>query len=166
MTALGLQRDLVRSAERKIVETANHIVRRLSDNELGLELEVNHDGDTDTFSLLVRKADLAQPIGIDFVSGSQRFRVAVAVALAIGKFSATGQRNCPLESVIIDEGFGSLDKDGLRCMADELRLLKDKSDLKKIILVSHQEEFVSNFPVGWQLTPDPTGTKAEKFRRS
>ena len=64
---------------------------------------------------------------LQFLSGSQKFRVAVAVALAIGQFSSAKAR--PLDSVIIDEGFGSLDKDGLQAAADELQrlsLLVDK----------------------------------------
>ena len=114
------------------------------------------------------RADDPTPIDVKYLSGSQKFRVAVAVALAIGRFATSGTEARPLESVIIDEGFGSLDKDGLRCMADELHRLKDMKDtlgLKRVILVSHQEEFVRQFPVGWQLERGDTGTTATKIRR-
>ena len=75
---------------------------------------------------------------------------------------ATGQSR-PLESVIIDEGFGSLDRDGLAAAADELNRLKDH--LRRIVLVSHQEEFASRFPVGYRLAQGETGTTATAFRR-
>ncbi len=54
---------------------------------------------------------------------------------------------------------------GLRAMADELTRLKGNTDLKRIVLVSHQDEFVNSFPVGWRLSRSDTGTIAEKFRR-
>ena len=51
------------------------------------------------------------------------------------------------ESVIIDEGFGSLDKNGRDDMIQELNELKQQ--LARIILVSHQEEFTGAFVNGY-----------------
>lgn len=161
----GLQRELVRKAEQQIVRFANETVRNLSDGDLSIELDEADEGPDKAFTLKVRRADDATPIGVNYLSGSQKFRVAVAVALAIGRFATSGTQACPLESVIIDEGFGSLDKDGLRAMADELTRLKGSTDLKRIVLVSHQDEFVNSFPVGWRLSRSDAGTTAEKFRR-
>lgn len=161
----GLQRELVRKAEQQIVRFANETVRNLSDGDLSIELDDAEEGPDKAFTLRVRRAEHATTIGVNYLSGSQKFRVAVAVALAIGRFATSGTQACPLESVIIDEGFGSLDKDGLRAMADELTRLKGSTDLKRIVLVSHQDEFVNSFPVGWRLSRSDTGTTAEKFRR-
>ena len=161
----GLQRDLVRSAECQIVAFADETVRHLSDGDLSIELEDADDGRDKAFTLRVRRADAPEAIGVAYLSGSQKFRVAVAVALGIGRFAAAAAGTRPLESVIIDEGFGSLDRDGLRCMADELARLKDRCALKRIVLVSHQEEFVDRFPVGWRLSRGETGTTALAYRR-
>ena len=161
----GLQRELVRSAERQIVHFADETVRHLSDGDLSIELDTAEDGPDKAFTLRVHRADDPSPTGVHYLSGSQKFRVAVAVALGIGRFATSGTQARPLESVIIDEGFGSLDKDGLRCMADELHRLKDKLALKRVVLVSHQEEFVSRFPVGWRLSRGDAGTTVERFRR-
>ena len=78
---------------------------------------------------------------MEFTSGSQRFRIAVSLALASGQFVASDSRR--IESVIIDEGFGGLDKSGLNAMLDMLDDLKQR--LKRIIVVSHQEEFAGGF---------------------
>lgn len=159
----GLQRDLVRSAERDIVRYANDTVRNISCGDLTIELDETEDGPDRAFALRVRRADDPTPIGVHFLSGSQKFRVAVAVALAIGRF-ASGQAR-PLESVIIDEGFGSLDRDGLQVMGEELRNLQKSQSLRRLILVSHQEEFTARFPVGYRLEPGENGTTATRFRR-
>ena len=54
-----------------------------------------------------------------------------------------------MDSVIIDEGFGSLDQAGLREMSEELHRLSDT--LGRIILVSHQEEFARTFPHKYEI---------------
>ncbi len=159
----GLQRELVRTAEREIVHLANDTVQNLSDGDLSIELDDAPDGDDKAFALRVRRADDGIATPVNYLSGSQKFRVAVAVALAIGRYAAGQAR--PLESVIIDEGFGSLDKDGLRAMADELNQLQRTQSLKRIVLVSHQEEFASRFPVGYRLAHGDTGTTATAFRQ-
>jgi DNA repair protein SbcC/Rad50 len=157
----GIQRELVRSAEREIVRLAHETVQNLSDGDLTLELDTSADGDEQAFALQVRRADGPTPIGVDYLSGSQKFRVAVAVALAIGKFAAGQAR--PLESVIIDEGFGSLDRDGLRAAAVELNRLRQH--LRRIVLVSHQEDFADQFPVVIRLTAGENGTVATAVRK-
>jgi DNA repair exonuclease SbcCD ATPase subunit len=157
----GIQRELVRSAERDIVRMANDTVQNLSDGDLTVELESGADGDDQAFALQVRRADGPTPIGVSYLSGSQKFRVAIAVALAIGRFAAGQAR--PLESVIIDEGFGSLDKDGLRAAAAELNRLRQH--LRRIVLVSHQEDFADQFPVVIRLTAGENGTVATAIRK-
>jgi DNA repair exonuclease SbcCD ATPase subunit len=157
----GLQRELVRTAEREIVRLANDTVQNLSDGDLTVELDDSEDGGDQAFSLQVRRADGPTPIGVNYLSGSQKFRVAVSVALAIGRFAAGQAR--PLESVIIDEGFGSLDRDGLRAAATELNRLRQH--LRRIVLVSHQEEFADRFPVVIRLSQGENGTKATAERK-
>ena len=161
----GLQRELVRAAERQIVRFADETVRHLSDGDLSVALDDAEDGPDKAFTLKVRRADSPVPTGVAYLSGSQKFRVAVAVALGIGRFATSGTQARPLESVIIDEGFGALDQDGLQRMADELHRLKEKSNLKRVLLVSHQEAFTARFPVGYELRPGDAGTVARPFRR-
>jgi DNA repair exonuclease SbcCD ATPase subunit len=156
----GLQRELMREAEAEIVRHADGIVRNLSSGDLSLELNPSEKKEKEALVLQVRRAESPDPIPVEYLSGSQKFRVAISIALAIGRF-ATGQTR-PLESVIIDEGFGSLDKDGLEATANELKRLKNY--LKRIILVSHQDEFIEHFPATIRLKPGETGTAVEAYR--
>jgi DNA repair exonuclease SbcCD ATPase subunit len=157
----GLQRELIRSAEREIVRLADDTVRNLSDGDLAIELKEPSGEEDRALDLLVRRADAPAPTPVTYLSGSQKFRVAVAVALAIGRYAAGQARR--LESVIIDEGFGSLDRDGLDAMANELNRLR--RHLRRVVLVSHQEEFADRFPVVIKLAHGETGTTAEAVRR-
>ena len=158
----GIQLDLVREAETEVIALADDTLRRLSNQELSLEADDEATGkDLKAFALRIRKVGESKPTGVDFISGSQRFRVAVSLALAIGRFAAGKQR--PIEAVIIDEGFGSLDKDGLRAMAENLHELRRTQSLKRIILVSHQESFTDQFTNGYKLTPSESGTTVERI---
>jgi len=146
-----LQRHLLQQAEEGIIENANEVLDRVSSGTLRLELTPS--AESDDGKVTARSSNKAldlvalhsetggAPMPVDFLSGSQRFRVAVSLALGIGRYASQGTRR--IESVIIDEGFGSLDKTGRREMIDELHLLKD--ELKRIILVSHQEEIAEAF---------------------
>ncbi len=157
----GIQLDLVREAETEVIALADDTLRRLSNQELSLEVDDEATGrDLKAFALRIRKVG-ENPVGVEFISGSQRFRVAVSLALAIGRFAGGKQR--PIEAVIIDEGFGSLDKDGLRAMAENLHELRRTQALKRIILVSHQETFTDQFPTGYRLTPTEAGTTVERI---
>ncbi len=145
----GLQRDLLRSAEKAIVEYANAILDRLAGGQLYVELAqptAGRSGAPKVLDLLARTTSSTSAVqDVAFLSGSQKFRVAVALSLAIGQFASNTRR--PVQAVIIDEGFGCLDAVNRQVMIQELQNLR--GHLKRILLVSHQDEFASAFPDGY-----------------
>ncbi len=151
----GLQLHLLRQAERGILGHANTILDNLSGGDLRLQSRNTADGDPadHAFDLDVMNGRTGATHPVEFLSGSERFRVAISLALAIGQY-ASGGRRCG-ETVMIDEGFGSLDGDNQRVMIDELHNLKGL--LKRIILVSHQESFAAAFPDGYRFAVDESG---------
>jgi DNA repair exonuclease SbcCD ATPase subunit len=159
----GLQLHLLRRAERAIVDLANETLDGLSRGRMRLELRGTDDEaesqSTKALDLMVYNYDTgAHPTAVALASGSQRFRIAVSLALAIGRYLSRESRK--IESVIIDEGFGSLDKNGRDDMIQELNSLKEQ--LSRIILVSHQEEFTSAFVNGY-LVELVDGTSQVRF---
>jgi len=151
-----LQRHLLQQAEMGIVAYANRTLDHISGGTIRLELrqpeavagKAAGKGVTKALDLVAYKKDVGDaPLLVDALSGSQRFRVAVSLALGIGEYASRGVRR--IETVIIDEGFGSLDQQGRRDIIQELHALK--SVLKRIILVSHQEEFFNAFSNGYKI---------------
>jgi len=144
-----LQRFLVMEAERQIVDCTNAVLDRISGGQLYLRLISGNDesGNRKTLDLeCVNRNSGQTPIQVAFLSGSQKFRVAVSLALGIGQYASRQHR--PIESVIIDEGFGCLDRVGRLGMIQELQNLRGQ--LKCILLVSHQEEFAEAFSDGYK----------------
>lgn len=148
-----LQNHLLLQAQAGIVTYANEILGRISSGTLRIELRQKEEVNerrvrTKTLELVAYNSEVGtESLPVNFLSGSQKFRVAVCLALGIGQYTNFGTRQ--IESVIIDEGFGSLDKEGRDEMIHELRLLKNV--LKRIILVSHQEEVVDAFDNGYMI---------------
>jgi DNA repair exonuclease SbcCD ATPase subunit len=158
-----LQRFLVRKAETQIVDYANAVLDRLSGGQLFLRLVGTDDGSTEKALELEcsNRVTGGAPINVAFLSGSQRFRVAVALALGIGQYASKQHR--PIESVIIDEGFGCLDRAGRQVMIQELQNLR--GHLHCILLVSHQEEFADAFPDGYRFELQDGATQVSRFVR-
>jgi DNA repair exonuclease SbcCD ATPase subunit len=159
-----LQRHLVRRAERQIVDYANAVLDRLSGGQLFLRLVGSEDGLGADKALDLECANRVtggSPINVAFLSGSQRFRVAVALALGIGQYA--GKQHRPIESVIIDEGFGCLDRAGRQVMIQELQNLR--GHLHCILLVSHQEEFADAFPDGYRFELQDGATRVTRLAR-
>jgi DNA repair exonuclease SbcCD ATPase subunit len=160
-----LQLYLVRQAERQVVEYANAVLDRLSGGQLYLKLsgEASGDGsDAKALELLVYNRQTGEtPINVSFLSGSQKFRVAVSLALGIGQYASKLHR--PIESVIIDEGFGCLDRQGRQVMIQELQNLR--SQMRCILLVSHQEEFADAFSDGYHFELNEGATQVRRIQR-
>lgn len=160
-----LQLYLVRQAERGIVDYANAILDRLSGGQLYLRLRGEESLDTGADQALQLEAYNrtagAAPIGVAFLSGSQRFRVAVSMALGIGQYASRQHR--PIESVIIDEGFGCLDRQGRQVMIQELQNLR--GHLRCILLVSHQEEFAEAFADTYRFELNDGATRVQRLQR-
>jgi DNA repair exonuclease SbcCD ATPase subunit len=157
-----LQRHLVRRAERQIVDYASAILDRLSGGELHLRLRGGSGESESAFDLeVINRAASPEPIAVAFLSGSQRFRVAVSLALGVGRYASGEER--PIESVIVDEGFGCLDRDGRQVMIQELQNLR--GFLKRILLVSHQEEFADAFHDGYHFELVDGSTRVTRVQR-
>jgi DNA repair exonuclease SbcCD ATPase subunit len=160
-----LQLYLVRQAERQIVDHANAVLDRLSGGQLYLRLRGGEEGEAASEQALELEAYNRttgdQPINVAFLSGSQRFRVAVSLALGIGQYASRQHR--PIESVIIDEGFGCLDRNGRQVMIQELQNLRGQ--LHCILLVSHQEEFADAFNDGYHFELNEGSTRVRRVQR-
>jgi exonuclease SbcC len=159
-----LQLHLIREAERQVVDHANAVLDRLSGGQLFLRLCGEAGGDEQAAKALeleaYNRATGARPINVAFLSGSQKFRVAVSLALGIGQYTNRQQR--PIESVIIDEGFGSLDKEGRQAMMQELKNLQGY--LRRVLLVSHQEELADAFADGYHFELRDGSTRVQRFQ--
>ena len=152
----GIQTALMRSALEDIHQRSNVMLSRISGGQL--QLEVNFEQTSRGEEIFFRCVDAAsseQPLDVQFLSGGQRFRCAVALAAGIGQRASS---DGTMPSLIVDEGFGSLDTQGRAEMLDEIREMSEFYE--RVIVVSHMESFhdQSLFPARFELTKEGTRT--------
>ncbi|MEG2327213.1 MAG: SbcC/MukB-like Walker B domain-containing protein, partial [Akkermansia sp.] len=91
---------------------------------------------SDSLSLQVVDLDMLSEIrSVHSLSGGESFLISLALALGLSSLSSNRMR---IESLFIDEGFGSLDADTLRVAMDALERLQTQG--RKIGVISHVAE--------------------------
>lgn len=86
------------------------------------------------------------------LSGGESFLISLALALGIASMASGHTR---LESLFIDEGFGTLDQNSLHMVMDALDRLQSQG--RKVIVISHISEMHERIPVKIQVTPQGAG---------
>ena len=97
----------------------------------------------DTLALQVIDRDMCDEVRtVHSLSGGESFLVSLALALGLSSLSSNKMR---VESLFIDEGFGSLDAETLRLAMDALESLRTQG--RKIGVISHVQEMTERIPV-------------------
>jgi exonuclease SbcC len=152
----GLQAAVVTTAQKAVTTNANATLSRLTKGIWKVELEENEHGT----ELEILARDLSQPNStlrpFAFLSGGERFRVAISLAVGIGQ-SVSGGRT--VDTLIIDEGFGALDEMNRGLLISELsRLSEDVLQGGRVIVVSHQDDVCEEFANRYHVFESSDGT--------
>ncbi len=109
-----------------------------------------------SLGLLVRDQDMGGEIrSVNSLSGGESFLVSLALALGLASLSSNRVR---VESLFIDEGFGSLDSDTLRVAMDALDTLHSSG--RKVGVISHVQEMTERISTKILVLPSGGGTSA------
>lgn len=96
-----------------------------------------------TLGLQVLDRDMADEVRTVYsLSGGESFLVSLALALGLASLSASRMN---VESLFIDEGFGSLDPNTLNIAMDALERLHNQG--RKVGVISHVQEMTERIPV-------------------
>lgn len=91
------------------------------------------------------------------LSGSERFRCALALRIALARCIAR-RTGTPMETIVMDEGWGALDEEYRKAVQDVLvELSKDFA----VYTVSHIEEIKSSFPTVIEVNKDSGTSRVE-----
>lgn len=114
-----------------------------------------------TLALEVIDCDMCDEVRTVYsLSGGESFLISLALALGLSSLSSN---NLKVESLFIDEGFGSLDADSLRTAMEALEQLQMQG--RKIGVISHVQEMSERISVQVQLHKSVNG-KSEIVIRS
>ena len=141
----GIQAWLIEIALPEIEVEANKLLGRMTDNRMSVKIETQREtkkGDT-VETLDIKIADELGTRNYEMFSGGEAFRIDFAIRIALSKLLAR-RAGAPLPTLIIDEGFGTQDSNGLEKLKEAIISIQD--DFEKILVVTHIEEFRDAFP--------------------
>jgi exonuclease SbcC len=153
----GVQALLIEDALPEIEYEANLLLAELTNNQAHIIIDSLRDlkkgGTKETLEIKI-----SDPLGIrpyEMFSGGEAFRIDFALRIAISKLLAR-RAGTSLQTLIIDEGFGSQDEEGIAHISDALYKIQDH--FAKIIIVSHLPSMKDNFPVHFLIEKGPHGS--------
>lgn len=153
----GLQALLIEEALPEIEQEANILLAQLTDNQTQIYIESLRDlkkgGSKETLDIKISDAIGLRPY--EMFSGGEAFRIDFALRIAISKLLAR-RAGTSLQTLIIDEGFGSQDDEGLQLIMDSI--LKIQSNFAMVIIVSHLPSMKEQFPVQFIVEKKASGS--------
>ena len=142
----GIQALIIENAVPEIEEEANALLARLTDNRTQIAIESLRDlktgGTRETLDIKI--SDELGERNYELYSGGEAFRTNFALRIALSKLLAK-RAGTKLRTLVIDEGFGTQDAEGLEHLVDAIQAISD--DFDKIVVVTHLEELKNAFPV-------------------
>ncbi len=137
---------------------ANGILERISSSGMKVRLDTqktlkSRDGLAETLDIVVRDVFGERPY--EAYSGGERLRLDLALRVGLSKLLAN-RAGAKLETLVIDEGLGSLDESGLQQLQDCLGTLQQ--EFKLVLVVTHVESMKHTFPSQIVVTKDSAGS--------
>jgi exonuclease SbcC len=143
----GIPALLIEQALPDIEDEANKILERLSDGMMSVQFNTQsaykdkkRADKKETLDILI--SDSAGPRPYEMYSGGEAFRVNFAIRMALSKVLAR-RAGARLQTLVIDEGFGSQDALGRQRLVEVINLIR--SDFEKILIITHLEELKDAF---------------------
>ena len=154
----GVQALLIEHALPEIEERANELLERLTDGEMRVSFETQKklkSRDAVAETLDIRISDNAGERPYDNFSGGEQFRVNFAVRLALSQLLAK-RAGARLQTLVIDEGFGSQDPNGRQRLVEAINTIQD--DFARILIITHIDELRDAFPTRIEVVKTLSGS--------
>jgi exonuclease SbcC len=144
----GVPALLIEQALPQIEQKANDLLDRLSDGQMSIRFvtqaeykDKKRDDLKETLDIQI--SDSAGTRDYEMYSGGEAFRVNFAIRLALSEILAQ-RKGARLQTLVIDEGFGSQDTQGRQRLIEAINIVKN--DFSKILIITHLDELKDAFP--------------------
>jgi exonuclease SbcC len=144
----GVPALLIEQSLPQIESKANDLLDRLSNGQMSVRFvtqaeykDKKRDDLKETLDIQI--SDAAGVRDYEMYSGGEAFRVNFAIRLALSEVLAQ-RKGARLQTLVIDEGFGSQDVQGRQRLIEAINLVK--KDFAKILVITHLDELKDAFP--------------------
>ena len=156
----GVPALLIEQALPEIEDQANEILNRLTEGDMSVRFSTqkdyrdkNRDDKKETLEILI--SDGAGTREYEMFSGGEGFRINFAIRLALSRVLAQ-RAGARLQTLVIDEGFGSQDAEGRSRLIEAINLVRP--DFACVLVITHLEELKDAFPVRIEVEKTLTGS--------
>ena len=155
----GIQVAIIETVVPEIEKEANRILSRLTENQMHIALITQREkkssaGLTETLDVVI--ADNLGTRNYELYSGGEAFKIDFALRLALSRLLAN-RAGAKLQTLIIDEGFGSQDDAGKERLVEVIKSIQNEFEL--ILVVTHLDELKEVFPAQILVSKDDEGSK-------
>ncbi|MEU4556850.1 SMC family ATPase [Actinoplanes sp. NPDC023936] len=155
LRANNFERWLLEEALDLLVDGASGILRELTNGQYEL---VHDKGEF----FVVDHHDAGLKRGVRTLSGGETFQASLALALALSEqLAGMSTTAASLESIVLDEGFGTLDAATLDVVAATLENLAARGD-RMVGLVTHVQALAERVPVRFEVHKDARTAHVER----
>ena len=155
----GVPAMIIEAAVPEIEAEANRLLSRMTGGRMHVRLETQRETKTTKEvreTLDIRIMDELGERPYENYSGGEQYRVNFALRIALSRLLAR-RAGAQLETLIIDEGFGTQDAQGRERLVETIRAIQD--EFARVLVITHIEEMRGAFPVQIEITKTPQGSE-------
>ncbi|MDP8924425.1 MAG: SMC family ATPase, partial [Chloroflexota bacterium] len=143
----GIQAMLIETAIPEIEDEANRLLTSMTDGRMHVAFSTQRtratgEGVIETLDIVINDELGARPY--EMYSGGEAFRVNFAIRIALSKLLAR-RAGARLQTLVIDEGFGSQDEEGRERLVEAIKSIEDQFAM--ILIITHLDDLKERFPV-------------------
>jgi exonuclease SbcC len=159
----GIPALLIEQALPEIEESTNVLLSRLSNGRMSFNFltqrdykDASREDRKETLDMVI--SDSVGQRDYEMFSGGEAFRVNFSIRLALSQVLAR-RAGARLQTLVIDEGFGSQDAQGRQRLVEAINLVRD--DFEKILVITHLDELKDAFPTRIEVEKTPSGSQLQ-----
>ncbi|MFN4293628.1 MAG: AAA family ATPase [Thermoflexales bacterium] len=155
----GVPAMIIESVLPELEAAANALLGRMTNGRMNVRFEtqrLTQKGETSE-TLEIRISDELGERAYEMFSGGEAFRVNFAIRIALSRLLAH-RANARLQTLFIDEGFGTQDAQGRERLIEAIKAIED--DFERIFVITHIDELKDAFPAQIEVRKTPRGSVA------
>lgn len=155
----GVPAMVIEAVLPELEASANDLIGKMTNGRMNVRFEtqrLTQKGDASE-TLEIRISDEVGERAYEMYSGGEAFRVNFAIRIALSKLLAH-RANAKLQTLFIDEGFGTQDVQGRERLVEAINAIKD--DFERVVVITHIDELKDAFPDRIEVTKTAKGSVA------
>lgn len=160
----GVPAMIIEATVPEIELETNRLLSLLTDDRMRVRFQTQRRTKTGEprEALQIQISDEAGTRPYENYSGGEQFRVDLAIRLALSKLLVR-RSGAQLETLVIDEGFGTQDARGRQRLVEAINAVQD--EFARVLVVTHIDELKTAFPAHIEVTKSPQGSTVEVLPR-